>query len=172
MWNSRAPGDRWFSRRASRAFTIVFVAIMAPLASASSLHAQTADAVPLAPAPAPRRPRSELVWAGASVFALSYLASALSATTGYTADDGTLSARTPLWVPAVGPFVMMGSTRSVAADVILAVDGLAQIGGLTMFVYGFGVPSAPRVDTQSGPRVSVAPLVAHHVSGATLVLTF
>jgi hypothetical protein len=113
-----------------------------------------------------------MVWAGASIFALSYLASAFSATTGYTADDGPMSSRTLLWVPAVGPFVMMGSTSSVAADVILAVDGLAQIGGLTMFVYGLGARGAAHVDTPSGPHVSVAPLVAHRVSGATLVLTF
>jgi hypothetical protein len=138
----------------------------------SSAYAQTADAVPLAPAPALHRPRKEIVWAGASIFALSYLASAFSATTGYMADDGTMSARTPLWVPAVGPFVMMGSTSSAAADVVLAIDGLAQIGGLTMFVYGLRAPRAAHVDTQSGPHVSVAPLVAHRVSGATLVLTF
>jgi hypothetical protein len=102
MWSSRPSYGRAISRRASLSLAIVSVAIVALLSSVSSAHAQTADAAPLVPPPSPprtARPRNELVWAGASVFALSYLASALAATTGYAADDWTLSTRARFGCP-------------------------------------------------------------------------
>jgi hypothetical protein len=114
------------------------------------------------------------VWTGASLFALSYLASALAATTGYSTDDGTSSSRTPLWVPAIGPFVMMGNTSSAGADILLAVDGLAQIGGLTMLVYGLASPKTSRAGGEATAPLafSIAPLVAPGTSGVTLFTRF
>jgi hypothetical protein len=147
------------------------------LVGASPAHAQASDFTSPAAVSLPSnvpRARSNLVWSGASLFALSYLASSLAATTGYSADDGLSSTRTPLWVPAVGPFVMMGSASSVGAEVLLALDGLAQIGGLTMFIYGLASPKMTHASegTKTSFVISIAPLLAPGAPGAALVARF
>jgi hypothetical protein len=114
--------------------------------------------------------RSALVPIGASFFALPYLASAASAASAYGTDDGTSSSRAALWIPAAGPFIQMGSAGSAGAGVLLALDGLAQVGGLTMLVYGLASPPiffAPS-DDRSTPRISIMPLRAARASGAAL----
>jgi hypothetical protein len=118
--------------------------------------------------------RRGLVAGGASLFVLPYLASAIAATTGYTMDAGTESARGVLWVPAVGPFIMMGSTRSAGLDALLVLDGLAQIGGITLFACGLATPEpviAPNAPAEP-PRVSLAPLVTRGGSGLVLMGSF
>jgi hypothetical protein len=124
--------------------------------------------------PAAPRPRSALVWGGASLFALSYGASAFSATTGYTADDSLTSSRTAMWVPLLGPFIALGSTRSAGDDTLLLLDGLAQIAGLTLFIYGLA-SSAPAVsprDASSHRMLALAPLADPRAPGASLRGTF
>jgi hypothetical protein len=149
-------------------------------------HAQTAGAIPAAtpasPAaasdpnvtpPASASPRP-LIWTGATLFTLSYIASAVGATTGYDDDAGTTSSRAVLWVPVVGPFVWMGSTSSAGWNILLALDGLTQIGGLTLFVYGIATSPRP-TPVRSAPTaltLSVSPLVAPGASGAALFGTF
>jgi hypothetical protein len=98
-------------------------------------------------------PRRWLVSAGATLFALSYLGSAAGATTSYDTDDETASSRAALWIPAIGPFLVMGDTKSASADVLLALDGLAQIGGLTMFVYGLALPVSVLIPKVAGSDV-------------------
>ncbi len=108
------------------------------------------------------------------MLALPYLGSALGATTGYDTEDGDTNSRGALWIPLVGPFVVMGDTKSAGVDVVLALDGLAQIAGLTMLIYGLASPVVvliPKV--AAGPMtISVAPLAERGASGASLVGTF
>ena len=150
----------------------------------ASPPARAQTAVPPSPPPAaasaapslppPPRPRTPLVWGGASLFALSYVASSYSATTGYEADDGTTSSRTVMWVPLVGPFVMLGSIHAAGDDALLVLDGLAQIGGLTLFVYGLTSPAsvaAPR-EASRPATLSFAPLVDRRMGGASVTGTF
>jgi len=114
------------------------------------------------------------VWGGASLFALSYVVSAFSAATGYGADDGTVSSRAAMWVPLVGPFVTLGSSRSAGAGALLVLDGLAQIGGVALFVGGLAA-SAPRVlppDATRPATLAIAPLVDPRAAGASVVGTF
>ncbi len=165
----------WSSRRTPLRRAAVLVATVALLFDASTAHAQAAAAASTeAPSSRPRNAKRALVWAGASLFALSYLAAALVATTGYDTDDGTSSSRDALWVPVAGPFVMMGSASSVGGDVLLALDGLAQIGGLTMFAYGLATPTTTRISGEPHSRVefSIAPVFARGSSGAAIVATF
>jgi hypothetical protein len=157
---------------ASLAMVSSFLVTLAPaVARAQNAASQTpAESDP----PAPRPP---LVWGGASLFTVAYLASAAGAATAYTDDAGTYSSRTILWVPAVGPFILMGSVSSAGWDSLLALDGLAQVAGLTLFVYGLATsnhatraPSA--TSSEPGLRISVAPFALHGASGAALVGTF
>jgi hypothetical protein len=155
----------------ARAQTAPPPAPTAPPAGAGSWH--EGDPVPAGYHPA-RRVRKALVVGGASLFALPYLASSLVAASGYSSDSGTVSTRGLLWIPAAGPFVMLGRSTSAAADVLLVADGLAQIGGLTLFVYGLAAPTtvlAPN-DGEGKARVSIAPLFTRGSFGAALVGRF
>lgn len=120
---------------------------------------------PAAQSAASRTPRAEsaLAWSGASLFALTYLGSALAATTAYATPSGTDSSRAALWIPAVGPWVMLGSRGSAAQDTLVVLDGVAQAVGLTMFVYGLA---------SSPVAVSVTPSAARGAPGAALLATF
>ena len=75
-------------------------------------------------------PRRWLVSAGASIFVLSYLASSVAATTAYDDPGGSTSTRGALWAPAAGPFIQMARESSAGIEVLLALDGVAQLGGL------------------------------------------
>ena len=132
--------------------------VFAPALSSREATAQTAPARAV-----PRRQEAPLAQAGASLFALTYLASALAATTGYGSTSGTDSSRAALWVPAAGPFIMMGSVKAAGQDALLVLDGLSQVAGVTLFVYGLeSKPSA----------VTVVPSVARGAPGAALFATF
>jgi hypothetical protein len=155
-----------------RARPLFLLAALALVASAAGAQATPTPAPLSAPPPPPAKAKG-LIWGGATLFVLPYLASAIAATTGYADAAGTESARGVLWVPVVGPFIMMGNTGSGAADVLLIFDGLAQLGGLTMFVYGLTAPSkGPRTDTASRVEISIAPLVSRGVSGAMFTGSF
>jgi hypothetical protein len=177
------------SRRGSPISCPALLAVAASLLCAGVARAETAPGpVPAAAVgtwhegdPVPtgyhraRRVKKGLVAGGAALFALPYLASAVAAAGGYTTGNATQSARGVLWIPAEGPFIMMGrSTTSAAGDVLLLLDGLAQISGLTLFVYGLASPAtvlAPD-DGEGKAKISLAPLVLRGASGAMLVGTF
>jgi hypothetical protein len=171
MWSSEL-------RRACAACVGV-LAVMTSAPPAARAQAPVAPPPPVAASAAPSslpppRPRTPLVWAGASLFALSYVASAYSATTAYQANDGTTTSRTVMWVPLVGPFILLGSTHAAGNDALLVLDGLAQIGGLTLFVYGLtstASVAAPREATRSA-TISLAPLVDRRTAGASVTATF
>src|SRR5580704_14607489 len=126
----------------SRPFRVPCVALTA-IAFASSLCSREATAQ-TAPAPAiepqasgglaraneapgfaasaevktPRR-EAPLAQVGASLFALTYLASALVAATGYDSTSGTDTSRGALWIPGVGPFIMLGSVKAAGQGTLL-----------------------------------------------------
>jgi hypothetical protein len=169
----------WSSDSKSRAAGRALLAAIAVLTLASSpARAQTAApvaATPPAPAapPPPARPRNAFILVGASLFMFPYLASVVSATTGYPAGDSTDSSRTILWVPVVGPFVMMGSTHGAGASVALLLDGLAQTAGLTSFVYGKLVEPAPSpATTARGVTLTVTPWIDTRTTGAGVMGRF
>jgi hypothetical protein len=68
----------------------------------------------------------------------------------------------------------MGNASSAGAEALLALDGIAQIGGLTMFVYGLASPKTSHAAGPTTSRVdlSIVPLLACGASGAWLVATF
>jgi hypothetical protein len=144
-----------------------------PPASAPYVAWEQGAPVPSAYRTTPRG-RKGFVVAGATLFTLTYLASAIGATTGYVHDADTISNRGMLWIPAVGPFIMMGNTSSAAGNVFLVLDGLAQVGGLTMFVYGLLAPKTLVVPdaASSAARISLVPILTSRSTGAALVGKF
>ena len=189
MWSSsrerfQSPFNAVEARSKPVVAGLLSVATMACTAALPApAHAQASAAMPAATPTTPaatsdpnvtRPAPSPLIWTGATLFTLSYIASAVGATTGYDDDAGLTSSRAILWVPVVGPFIQVGSTSSAGWNILLALDGLAQIGGLTLFVYGIATSPRPTA-VRSAPTaltLSVSPLIAPGASGATLVGTF
>ena len=175
MWSSRAVG---LTNRTT-APALALATCLAALATASPAPAS-------APAPAPTlSPEAQqlekappttgrpIVWIGATVFSLSYIAAALTATTSYTSDSADTTPHGALWIPVVGPFIVMGKSSGAGHEFLLALDGAAQIAGLTLFVYGQTTPKSPqRPDDTAQVTVSVAPLVARGGGGASVFAVF
>lgn len=110
-----------------------------PLANAP----RTLEWEPGEPVPQGYRPstqiRTGLVVGGAVVFGSVWLLNVLVATIGIDTNQGQAI---PLFVPILGPFIAMGTFRSLqATDVFfLALDGLVQAGGAAMLIAGIAVP--------------------------------
>jgi hypothetical protein len=164
------------SRAGSRC--LAGVALIATLvAVAAPAHAQLAPSpAPQSVVPSPKTPPGfGMAAIGATIFVGTYLASSLTATTGFTADDGTSSDRGDLWIPVVGPFMQLGSTHSGGLDVLLVLDALAQAAGLTMFVYDVATPpppDGPATPAARAPAASLRSLPVPGGSGATLIMSF
>jgi len=90
------------------------------------------------------RVRGGLVAGGASLFGAMYLLFGLLPATidsdscsGYSGSSchNTLW---PLYIPVVGPFITMGTngSHSTTVGLLLAIDGLAQAGGMAMMIFG------------------------------------
>lgn len=116
--------------------------------------------------------RKDLVIAGASLFGSFYLISALVAAGNGDANQGSSNPAAALWVPGVGPFIQMTQTGSEVAGVFLAIDGIIQMGGLTMFTIGLASPKTELVRNDIGLHLHIAPIVARDRSGMALVGTF
>lgn len=88
--------------------------------------------------------RHTLVAVGASLFAASYLASVLTATTVMLGGDRHRSEVGPLYVPFAGPFVTLATSRSVDINdkhertngILLIADGVTQAAGALIFIIG------------------------------------
>jgi hypothetical protein len=77
-----------------------------------------------------------LVVAGSTAFGVSYLTSLIAAGVAISTNSGSGTSYAPLFVPVIGPYITIGTAKaSGAAAVWLALDGLAQTGGATVFVY-------------------------------------
>jgi hypothetical protein len=115
-----------------------------------------------------------MVWIGATIFTLSYIAAALVATTSYPSSTDITTPHGSLWIPFVGPFIDMAHTSGAADIVLLALDGAAQIGGFTLFVYGQTVPKTSMPDGNQAPAVTirVAPVVGPGTGGASVFARF
>jgi hypothetical protein len=95
------------------------------------------------------------VIAGAVVFGVLYLLSTLVAA---EAKDNYHN-ENALFIPAVGPFVQMGSTTDGGGLWLLAVDGLAQTAGIGMFVYGVASPKQVLVRNDLGFQIAPRPMM-------------
>jgi hypothetical protein len=61
--------------------------------------------------------------------------SALIAATVLSADTNAGEGVAPLFVPCIGPFITIGTSRAEGAGTFwLVLDGLAQTGGVVMFI--------------------------------------
>lgn len=81
-----------------------------------------------------------LLIGGACTFGALYVITALIAATIQSAEDaigGHSEDFTPLYIPAVGPFITIGTARSQnGGTFLLAADGIAQSAGLAMAIIG------------------------------------
>ncbi len=131
---------------------------------------------PTAPAPTAHPEATTYAAAGASVFTLAYLASALGATTGFDDVASVDTARGALWVPVVGPFVTIGTARPPAGIAALyAADGFVQAAALTSLILGV-VWRTEALQRQHAPHgatsLTLAPALGPGVAGACVAVMF
>jgi hypothetical protein len=88
------------------------------------------------------RTRTGMIVAGAVTFGSLYFLSLLVASVGSDTSNGSGSSNpvASLYVPGVGPFIQMTNSSSATANLFLAIDGIAQVGGIAMLVYGITSP--------------------------------
>lgn len=104
---------------------------------------RTLEWEPGEPVPAGYHPstqmRTGLVISGAVIFGSVWLLNALVASIGIDISQGQAI---PLFIPIVGPFIAMGTFRSLQATdaFFLVLDGLVQAGGAAMLIAGIAVP--------------------------------
>ncbi len=83
------------------------------------------------------RANKSLVIAGSITFGVPYILSVLTAGTTLSADASNGAEFAPLFVPVLGPFITIGTAHAEGAGTFwLVVDGLAQTGGMAMFIAG------------------------------------
>lgn len=93
------------------------------------------------------RIRKGLVIGGAVTFGVLYLLSAISG--AIASDSGAKDGRL-LFIPVAGPFTLLGSGTPATAAVFLVIDGIAQAGGIAMFVAGLAAPKTVLVRNDLG----------------------
>lgn len=83
--------------------------------------------------------RTGLVITGAAILGGVWLLNALVAS---VAIDTNQAQAAPLFVPIIGPFIAMGTFRSLQATdaFFLALDGLVQAGGAALLIVGIAMP--------------------------------
>jgi hypothetical protein len=110
------------------------------------------------------RIRKGMVVGGAVTFGVTYLVTALAgaiasdvASTTNSSSSGFL----PLFVPAVGPFIAIGTMQAnLTGGFFLALDGLAQSAGIALFIYGIASPRSVLVRNDIGkPFVMPTPMM-------------
>lgn len=123
--------------------------------------------------------RNDLVYAGAAVFGVSWLASVLTAATVVAGNNRHRAEVAPLFAPFAGPWITLGTSRDAAlADpdrrtngALLIVDGVAQIGGAALFIAGLVLREPVLVRTTPKPSLT-KPEVLVSGRGAALRWTF
>jgi len=122
------------------------------------------------------RARKGLIVGGAVTFGVMYFITLLvaAANSDSASKSGTSSPTDALYVPAIGPFIQMTKSSSATANVFLLIDGIAQTGGVVMFIAGFTLPKAVLLrDADSGkPKLVAAPLVGPGMSGLGIIGRF
>jgi hypothetical protein len=77
-----------------------------------------------------------------------------------------------LAIPGVGPFVQMVWTTNPIGNVVLALDGLAQMGGIAMLTIGLVMKQEAPAKEADAPRFTFVPLVGSGRYGMGLGGTF
>jgi hypothetical protein len=117
--------------------------------------------------------RKGLIIGGAVLFGTTYLLSAVTAAAYSDANIGNGGTATALYVPGVGPFIEIGQVSSATGSLFLALDGICQLGGITMFALGLAYPNKELVRNDfGGIHLHLAPIVARDKQGMGLVGTF
>ena len=98
------------------------------------------------------------------MYFLTTLAAAISSDAGSPANA--------LYIPAVGPFIQMAQAGSATGTFLLAIDGVAQLGGIAMFAVGMAAPKTVLVRNDLGIDLHFVPVVARDRQGMALVGTF
>jgi hypothetical protein len=123
------------------------------------------------------RVRKGLVIAGAITLGVKWLIDipvALILVAAEEVVEGESTRYWPLFIPAVGPFITMGTAtnEATAAYVLLAIDGVIQTGGLAMLIVGLAAQETVLVRQSKGFDLKVAPVVGHDFQGIGLTGTF
>ncbi len=103
------------------------------------------------------RVRRGLVIAGAVTFGATYLVSTSVASAQQDSRDG--DDWVPFFIPVVGPFITIGTADTKSFGTFaLVMSGLAQSGGLAMFIAGLAAPQDIWVRNDLG-RFTLSPTV-------------
>lgn len=115
-----------------------------------------------------KRVRTGLVTGGAITFGVSYFISILIAAIGQDLS-GASNPFWPQFIPVVGPFIQMGVTPLATVAVYCTFLGLAQAGGLAMFIAGLAAPRTYLVrDAYTKNNLQFTPFVTPTSSGFAL----
>jgi hypothetical protein len=121
--------------------------------------------------------RTGLVIAGAVTFGVVYLTTALvGAAVGdiCSATNSSCTSAKLLLIPVAGPFTLIGPGAGATGDFFLVLDGLAQAGGLAMFIAGLAAPRTVLKRNDVG-KVTITPkpmTFGTHGSGFGVTGTF
>jgi len=133
---------------------------------------------PVPPGYAPEtRMRKGLIIGGAITLGVKWLIDipvALLLVAAESVVEGESTRYWPLFIPAVGPFITIGtaSEEGTAAKVLLAVDGVIQTAGLAMLIVGLAAQEDVLVRQSKTFDVKVTPVVGSNYQGLGLVGTF
>jgi hypothetical protein len=121
------------------------------------------------------RVRKGLVIGGAITFGTTWLLSAVTA--GMVMDNGSEEDGerfAPLFAPVVGPFIAMATTNSEGVGtLVLAIDGIAQAGGLAMLIAGCAAQKSVFVRTgPMGEQMTITPMIGKDANGFALTGSF
>ena len=117
------------------------------------------------------RANRSLIIAGSITFGAPYLISALVAATVVSADSNSGGQFAPMFAPVVGPFITIGTAHAEGAGTFwLIFDGLAQAGGVAMFIAGMTMEEKYLQRTPA--HASVKPEVLVNPGGMKLKWTF
>jgi hypothetical protein len=114
------------------------------------------------------RSRRGLAIAGAATFGGPYLVSLLVGATLVADGDKNSGRYAPLMIPIVGPFIATSTLSSQGAGTFwLVVDGIAQVGGVGLFVAGLAMDEKALVRGDVEARSSIVPSVLVGPSSAS-----
>ncbi len=116
------------------------------------------------------RARKGFVLAGTLLLAIPYGVS-------FTGAVGNELVRGPsrenwLFLPGAGPVVLMAQTGNPPGNIVLALDGLAQLAGIAMIAYGVASPGPVLLRESTRASFLVTPMLGGGRSGAAIVGRF
>jgi hypothetical protein len=115
--------------------------------------------------------RKGMIIGGAVTFGVTYGVSAFAA--AISADlrktDPSSTDISALWIPALGPFLLLGQADSSTGKFYLVQLGIAQTAGAIMLVYGL---TSPKTVLVRNDQLSITPMIVHGASGLAVSGTF